>query len=47
MSKTFLISQLKMIQEHMITFGKLQLIQEVITLLFVYKILITLIITIK
>ena len=46
MNKTFLISQLKMIEEHL-TFEKLQLIKEMITFLVVYWIIITLIITIK
>ena len=46
MNKTFLISQFKMIEEHL-TFEKLQLVKEMITLLVVYWIIITLIITIK
>ena len=34
--KTFSISQLKVIQEHIIIFKKLQQVKEMITLLFVY-----------
>ena len=44
--KNFLISQLKVVREHIITFEKLQQVKEMITLLVVYQIIITLIIKI-